>query len=407
MPNKYNMHNKRFYIIPLLLLLLAGFAACKKDSNGKPVITRLRAISPAPNDSTLTKAGPGQTVVIQGSNLAATSQIYFNGYPAPFNSGLLADNNIVVTIPADMPFANLDQSQLNTVKVVTPNGEVVFTFPIVPPPPVVNEITNENALAGARVTITGNNFFFIDKVIFPGGKETTANLVTNASGTTLEVTVPAGITAAGPISVVNRYGTGTSMFLFNDYTTGMITNFDNINTFDWGSTITNDATLFPGNHGNYARLAQDNITGNNWDWWNGKRGIITKPGDWLPASEMGKPAANYAMKFDIYVKEAWPTGVLMIGPPPNDTWVYMYRYEPWKLQADFKTTGWITVTAPLSEFRKKSSSGTDGAGDQAATVGDVIGSINEVVKFMFVNDTGTPIAKMDMAIDNIRVLKIK
>jgi hypothetical protein len=400
------MRNKRLYIIPLLLLL-AGFAACKKDSEGKPSITRLRAISPAPNDSTLTTAGPGQTVVIQGTNLASTTQIYFNGYPAPFNSAILSDNNIVVAIPADMPFASLDKSQLNTVKVVTKSGEVVFNFPVVPPPPIVSTMSYENAAAGTKVTITGNNFFFIDKVVFPGGKEATTNITTTPSGTSLEVTVPAGITLAGTVQVVNRYGTGTSVFRFNDYATGMLTNFDDINKFDWGSTVTDDATLFPGNHGKYARLAQDNITGNNWDWWNGKRGIITKAVDWLPASEMSKPAGDYAMKFDIYVKEAWSTGVLMIGPPPNDSWNYMYRYEPWKTQPDFKTAGWITVTVPISEFRKKSSTGTDGAGDPAATVGDVIGSIDEIVKFMFVNDTGTPLAKLDMAVDNIRVLKIK
>jgi Surface glycan-binding protein B xyloglucan binding domain/IPT/TIG domain len=400
------MRNYRFHIAILLLIFFAGFIACKKDSDGKPVITKLRAISPAPNDSTLTTAGPGQTVVIQGSNFSSTTQVFFNGYPTPFNSALLADNNIVVTIPADMPFASLDPAQLNTVKVVTRNGEVVFNFPVIPPPAVVIAASNENAVAGERITIAGNNFFFVDKVIFPGGVAVSSNLGTVASGTTLDVTVPAGITQAGPLQVVTRFGTGVSVFLFNNLSVGMITNFDDINKFDWGCTITDDAALFPGNRGKYARLAQDDITGNNWDWWNGKRGIITKAADWLPASELNKPAVNYAMKFEIYVKEAWSNGVLMIGPPPNDTWVYMYRFEPWKTIPDFKTTGWITVTVPLSEFRKKSATGTDGAGDQAASVSDVIGGIDEVVKFMFVNDTANPIPKMDMAIDNIRVVKI-
>jgi hypothetical protein len=388
-------------------LLTAGFVACKKDNEGKPSITRLRANSPAPNDSVLTKAGPGQTVVIQGAGFASTTQIYFNGYPAPFNSALLADNNIVVTIPADMPFASLDQSKLNTVRVVTKGGDVTFTFPVVPPAPIVSLMSYENAAAGTRVTIAGNNFFFIDKVIFPGGKEVSSGITAVPAGNSLEVTVPAGITQAGTVQVVNRYGVGTSLFRFNDYTTGMLTNFDDINNFSWGCTVTDDATLFPGTHGKYARLAQDAITGNNWDWWNGKRGIITNAVNWLPAAEMSKPAGDYAMKFDLYVKEPFSTGVLMIGPPPNDSWNYMYRFEPWKIVADFKTSGWITVTVPLSEFKKKSSTGTDGAGDAAATVGDIIGSIDEVAKFMFINDTGTPIAKLDMGIDNIRVLKIK
>jgi hypothetical protein len=400
------MRKHSFKIIVLLLTLYASFVACNKDDDGKPVITKLRAISPAPNDSTLTVAGPGQTVVIQGSGFASTTQIYFNGYPAPFNSALLADNNIVVTIPADMPFASLDPAQLNTVKVVTRNGEVVFSFPVIPPPAILSSASNENAKAGERITITGNNFFFVEKVVFPGGIAVTTNLGTVAAGTSIEVTVPAGVTQAGPLQVVTKFGTGTSVFLFNDFSTGMVSNFDDINNFSWGCPIENDAAQFPGNHEKYAHIMQENITGNNWDWWNGKRGIITNAKDWLPGSEMSNPAANYAMKFDIYVKEAWSTGVLLIGPPPNDTWVYMHRYEPWKTTPNFKTNGWITVTVPLSEFRKKSAGGVDGGGDPASTVGDVIGNINEIVKFMFVNDTGTPIAKLDMAIDNIRVYKI-
>jgi hypothetical protein len=390
----------------VLLVLVTGFAACEKDKDIKPAITRLRAISPSPNDSTLTLAGPGQTVVIQGRGFTSTTQIFFNGYPTPFNSALLADDNIVVTIPADMPFASLDPAQLNTVKVVTRNGEAVLSFPVVPPPAVLLSASNENALAGARITIRGNNLFFVEKVIFPGGIAVTTNLTTVASGTSVEVTVPAGITQAGPLQIMTKSGTGTSVFLFNDYATGMITNFDNINNFSWGCTIRDDAGLFPGNHGKYAHLQQDGITGNNWDWWNGKRGMMTNAKDWLPASELGNPAGNYAMKFDIYVKEPWATGVLLIGPPPNDAWGYMYRYEPWKTQPGFKTNGWITVTVPLSEFRKKSASGTEGAGDQAAKVSDVIGGIDEIAKFMFVNDTGTPIAKLDLAIDNVRVYKI-
>src|SRR5690348_3960257 len=98
-----------------LAYLITQTSCNKEDSGAKPTIKQLRAITPAPNDSVLTKAGPGQTVVIQGENLATTMQIYFNGYPAPFNSALFSDNNLAVTIPADMPFASLDQSKLNTV----------------------------------------------------------------------------------------------------------------------------------------------------------------------------------------------------------------------------------------------------------------------------------------------------
>lgn len=395
----------------VLLLLMCGFAlvqsGCKKDKNeGKPAINRIRAVSPAPNDSVLSKAGPGQTIVIQGSNLATTNQVWFNGYAASYNSALFSDENVVVTIPADMPFASLDQSKLNTIRLVTSYGEVTFNFPIEPPAPVIAAMSNEMALAGEKVAIVGNNFFFIDKVIFPGNIEVTTNIVTNASGTALELTVPAGITTGGPIRVVNRYGTGVSVLLFNDMVTGMLNNYDNVNTFSWGSPVKDDATLFPGNRNKYSHLKQDNVAANNWDWWNGNRGVITNQVDWVPAANVNDPAGNWAMKFEVYVKESWSTGCLYIGPPPNDDWQFLYRFEPWKTSPDFKSGGWRTVIIPLNMFRKKDANGTNGAGPAANTVADIVGSINEVVKFMFVNDTGTPLPKLDMAVDNIRVVKL-
>ena len=166
------MSNIRIYKFIALFFLMAAVGtqyACKKSTSGTvPVITGLRAPSPAPDDSSLTMAGPGQVVVIQGSGLAAAIQILFNGYPAAFNSALFADNTIIVAIPADMPFASLDPEQLNTVKVITPYGEASYDFPIIPSAATITGMSNENPVAGDRVTIYGSSFFFVEKVIFPG-----------------------------------------------------------------------------------------------------------------------------------------------------------------------------------------------------------------------------------------------
>lgn len=401
----YRLHKAGLY--GWLVLSILCLYACKKNNEGAPAITRLRAISPAPNDSTLTVAGPGQTVVIQGSNLASAREVYFNGYPSPFNSALFSDESMVVTIPADMPFANLDQAKLNTVRVVTAHGEVTYSFPIVPPPPIITAMSHENAAGGATVIISGNNFFYIDKVTFPGNKTVTSGIVTNASGTTLQVTVPAGITTGGKISVSNRYGTGTSAFPFGDFTTGVLCNFDNVNTFSWGCSIESDATAFPGATGSYAHLRQSDVGANAWDWYNGKRGVITNHADWVPAANLNDPIAAYVMKFDVYVKQPFSTGCLYIGPMPDDNWQYIYRFEPWKQKANFTTSGWNTVTIPLSQFKAKDNNGTNGAGSSVASLNALLGNIDEVVKMMFINDTGTPLAELDMAIDNIKVIKLQ
>lgn len=402
------------HTIKLLLLVLATgtmllHTACNKnDNDGAPQIARIRAITPAPNDSVLTKAGPGQTIVIQGSGLASAQQVYFNGYLSPFNSALLADDNMVVTIPADMPFASLDQSQLNTIRVVTKYGEVTYTFPIVPPPPVIESMTNEMAAAGERVTIYGNNFFFITKVTFPGNVDVTTNIVTNPSGTTLEVTVPAGVSATGGVLLVtNRYGVGTSLLRFNDVNTGVICNFDNINTINnWaGVTISNDGTAFPNNKGNYARMTYTNIAAGDGAWWQGGRSInIEVASQWVPVANLGEPPANWAVKFEINTKVPWKGGRMLVDKDYG--WNYQARYEPWAAAGgEFKSDGWKTVVIPLSNFKQ---SGGTGAG--FTSLSTFLGTSGTGgFNIFFVNDgTGaTVIESFDTAIDNIRVAKIK
>lgn len=397
----------RYYI--LLLALVTAFVACDKDKDGAPSITRLRAIAPAPNDSTLTLAGPGQTVVIQGNGFASTTQVYFNGYPAPFNSALLADNNIVVTIPADMPFASLNQDDLNKVKVVTANGEVVFNFPIVPPAPVISAMSNENAVAGTRVTIYGNNFFFIDKVIFPGGKEATTNITSNNTGTQLEVTVPAGITTGGTIKVANRYGAGTSVLLFNDFTTGVLHNGDNVDKMEWGGEAVTDNSAYPGGHGNFARIKGTAIAGGDGGWWNGNKSINTHPGEWVPVADLNKPLDNYAVKFEINVKVPWSSGHIYIVR--DGDWTYLANWAPWKKAdgsvAPFTTNGWQTVEIPLTQFRTKAN-GVDGSGDPASSLSTFLkNGTSWKMNIMFVNLESTTIENLELNLDNIRVVKVK
>ena len=391
----------------LLLLLAFTQTACNKDDENDepPTITTIRAYLASPADSVLTRVGPGTWIVIQGSGFKSTKQVYFDGILATFNPALLADQNLVVQIPEGIPFATVPTEQMNSIRVVTEGGETTFQFPIQAPPPVVTAASNEFAYPGETITLSGSYLYLIDKITFPGNVDA-PEFTASDDGTTVRVKVPASVRQSGPLRVKTQFGTAASPFGFNDLT-GMLLNFDGAGTLDWGITPVSDATLFPGARGTYARMAQDAVPANNWDWSNGKRAIISKPQDWVAPSALSEPANNYAMKFEIFVKEPWSTGVLFIGPPTSDTWTYMARYEPWKTTPNFKTTGWTTVTVPLTQFKKKSAAGVDGGGDAATTVNDVVGSVSEVVKFMFVNDTATPLAKLDLAIDNIRVVKIK
>ena len=396
----------------LAVLVIGSQSACKKDetsSGGTPTISRLRAISPAPNDSTLTVAGPGQMVVIQGTNLANTTAIYFNGWPATFNAALFANSSIVVTIPADMPFATLDEADLNTVKVVTTSGEAVYQFPIVPPPPVVAGITNEYAKAGSKVAVYGNNFFFVDKVVFPGNIEVTSGITANDAGTMLMVTVPSGVTTAGNIKVVNRYGTGSSLLQFNDYSTGVLHNYDNVNNYDWGAGSSSSSTDFPGNSGTYGLMNASDVNGGDFGWWNGSRSVNIKSGVWVAPANLSESLDSYALKFEISVKSPWTAGSIYIVKDYN--WNYLAVYNPWKgangTVTPFVTNGWQTVTIPLTEFRTKAND-LDGTGESAPNLATLLGSSGSGgINFMFVNNGTAPVASFEAAIDNIRIIKIK
>lgn len=395
----------RYSIISCLLTCLVIQTGCKKENTAGPVINSVRAIDPAPNDSTLSKAGPGQSIVIMGANLATTRQIYFNGFPSPFNAALLSDNTIAVTIPSEMPFASLDPDDLNTIKVVTEYGEALYEFPIEPPPPAITAASNEYAVAGETLVLTGNNFFFIDKVVFPGGVEVTSGITTNETGTRLELTVPAGITQAGPIQVQNLYGTGTSVLLFNDLATGMLCNFDDVNTLNnWaGVGISSSSTEFPGNTGTYAHMHYTDIPANDFVWYGGGRSINCEvPLPWVPVASLNEPLGNFALKFQLNTKVPWTGGSIFIAK--DYSWDFIGRVEPWKGTSNgFNTEGWRTMVVPLSNFKS-----SEGTGDAASGLTQLLGAGGQGgVNFFFINASDNVLTEFDAAIDNIRVVRIR
>lgn len=402
----------RFYSQPYprqllaLLLVLLAFAhtACNKNNeNQTPTISNIRSYVAAPADSVLTRVGPGAWIVIQGTHLKTAKQVFFDGVAATFNPALLADDNLVVQIPAGIPFASVPTAQMNTIRVVTEGGEATFMFPILAPPPVITAVSNEFANPGDYVTLTGNYLYLITKITFPGNLDAAAADITAVSdGSSVRVKVPASVRTGGIVTVKTQFGTASAPF---GDATGMLLDFDAVGAMLWGATVTNSATRYPGGRGNYASMVQDVVAANNWEWYNGKRAINSAPADWVPTSQLTQPAANYALKFEMYVKEPWSTGALLITPA--DTWVYTARYEPWKTTPNFKTTGWQTVSLPLSTFKLKDATLGDGNGTAASTVGDIIGKTDEFVRIMFINDTATPLPKLDLAIDNIRVVKLK
>jgi hypothetical protein len=160
-----------------------------------------------------------------------------------------------------------------------------------------------------------------------------------------------------------------------------------------------------------------NVTAGDDAWWQDNRSIITNTTTWV--NNPG-PIINYALKFEVFVKDNWTAGNIWIAPGwPN--WAYAAEYSPWKKTGSYKSTGWETVSIPLSSFYKCKNNKYNPAGDPAATIGDLINGNGSGGMLMIRlttqngydangNEVNTgPIApgSLRIAIDNIRVEKIK
>ncbi len=406
-----NQKQIKKYLLYLLVAMVFIQIGCKKDKLILPQITKIRAITPAPNDSVLTAALPGQFVVIQGANLASASKIAFNGFPASFNSGIFSETSLVVRVPS-IAWDSIPTGKINTIEVTTPAGVATYIFTITAPFPSIAAISNENAMAGTSITLTGANFYNITKIVFPGGIAVTNQKVN--SSTSITVTVPSGITAGGPLQITGGYGTGTSTIIFDNYlspTVGLLANFEDASPYagwqNWGGNKTGDASLFPSNTGNYIQVHPTSaIKAGDGGWYADNRAVMVAASPWVPTANMGDPIANYALKFEISVKDAWKNGSLMIAP--NGNFNFLARYAPWETSStgSFVTTGWQTVVIPLAKFLSGSGS-YNPTGSPAANFAALTGGTNSAtMQIMLYNDGTTTLPSFNAAFDNVRIVKI-
>jgi len=148
-------------------------------------------------------SGPaGTQVVITGSNLAGATSVEFGGIAATVFT-VNSATQITATVPSG--------AASGPITVTTANGHSSSSTDYqVSPPPTVASFTPAKGKVGRTVVITGTEFTGASAIRFGG---TPAASFTVDSATQITAKVPAGA-GAGPVSVTNPGGTGTSTAQF-------------------------------------------------------------------------------------------------------------------------------------------------------------------------------------------------
>ena len=433
---------KQIFIMLLLLGAFVFLYSCKEDSQeGQPTINSIsiRFLPDDPiashlNDSIVTGGAqssivPGNWIVIKGSNLSQTRHVYINNMEVTLNSTFIASDNIILQIPADVPTLATDSNVPNTVVVETAGGSASIDLVMRPPAPQILSISNEFALPGNTITINGSSFYSVTQVLFPGNIPGTNVSVKDAK--TLTVTVPEGIPDTGGAIVITALG-GKSVTkngarfreiggIFAGFENGIEADFQNWG-FTYGIKEISFAPPVPFINGNY--LEMTNFDGTNWNtiaapmWWDGNLECVivadfTSVLQHIPSST---PASKLAFKFELYSTQDWNSGEF--SADFHETWDWEQRMLIWPYwdpvpsnRKPIKTSDWITITIPFSDF----------LGGRVNKLGDISDS-NEFHWFLFnyepanasgvgsikqgKNRVGIPIEKFDLFFDNFRVVTI-
>lgn len=214
--------------IAFLIIMIGGaiLTSCEKDapgtptfSKGTPIITRVYLLDTVAKhkDSSIVGAEPYKLLVINGENIGGVLNAYFNGYKTSFNPTYNTDNNLIITIPGEVP---TDGDIDNKIRLETSHGDASFDFKIIAKPAIYE--TDKITFGADRgdITIKGKNFADVSSVVFSGtttevkivsktkdkiGNETMVLRfpTTTVSQTTLDVTNSSGTVTARTFEFVN------------------------------------------------------------------------------------------------------------------------------------------------------------------------------------------------------------
>lgn len=152
-------------------------------------------------------------ICLVGENLTSIKKMMFNDKEAILNTSYITNNTLLVSVPSSIP-----DVVTNKIYMMTADGDTcTYDFKVLVPKPSVRSISCEWAKAGSVATLTGD--YFIDdpneplEIIMPGNVK--VDEIVSVDKNRVSFVVPENV-ESGYINVKSIYGSGTSVFQFND-----------------------------------------------------------------------------------------------------------------------------------------------------------------------------------------------
>jgi len=352
-------------------------------------------------------ANPGDSVFIYGANLVLVQSFSYGGTNIPSFKSDYYGTSLGFVMPNPAPSSG-------NVVITTKSGTVVFKIVATP---TITGVSNENAVTDDSVWIYGTYLKSIQTFTFAGASIT--SFISSADGSVVGFKMPS-ISTSGPVSITTPFGAATTVYNVKDVNTGNLANFEWGNGWQWwgGSQLySGDPSSgwpsynsnFPGNRGHFQILQTGLLSpgeGNNYSSY----AVRIANGQWIPTANLNDPITDWALKFEVSVKNPWNGGTFDISPSST---TYIARWEPWQVSATttaaYKTNGWVTITIPFSMFKAKDATLGVGKGAPIAKLSDLVGTTGKSELIAFITNHGTANTPTGFygAFDNFRVVKIK
>ena len=299
----------------------------------KPVISGI-----SPLDVQFTKE-----ITISGTDLDLVTKVKFTGGTEVPVSGAGA-TEIKVNVPVGTASGGIT--------LVTTNGTEVASaqaLNILPSTSATITSMPDMAKPGQLIDIVGVNLDEITEVIFP--VNISATMYGQKSATLIQVVIPLNVkTGVGVITFITKNNEQIESPPINIQGVDPVTDpslvFFNFNGSGldswWGDTggPENDPALSL-NGTNYFRVNKDCNGWTGFFWRNGQNNF--------PGAVIGTNVADYVLKFDVNVLEPITGGEFAwrLKGSAGDFW---HSWKPWEATGSYQTSGWITVTIPLTSF---------------------------------------------------------